>query len=80
MPTLQVFKVDNLGNKTQLGTTTTDASTPVGNFVVAHTLTVASIATVVDRTTYSYWLQLTAEAGANAHVLMFAQQPTVTYT
>ena len=72
LPTLAVYQVNSSGVRTQIGTTTTDAPANVTAYKAPHAMTVVALAAVVDNSTYSYFVQLTGEAGTNSNTGMQA--------
>ena len=63
MPRLQIFKQAG-GVDTQIGTTTTDASSTAAAFEAAHSL-VVNLTETIDQTQFNYYAVLTSESGTN---------------
>jgi len=79
MPKMSLWKVTKAGVATQLGSTTTDGSALLATYQAQHALTVATSA-VIDRSLYTYWMQVAPEAGANSNGGLFVTSPAVTWT
>lgn len=67
MPNLKVYKVNPVtGANTQIGSTQVDPSGSTPVYDVAHLITVSGLSEVIDRATYAYYVDLTAESGTNS--------------
>ncbi len=81
MPELQLVKrAHSTGVSTDVGTAGVDGSASVVAYEAAHQVTKTALTEVINNATHLYFLQLTAEAGANALVGTIYTTATVTYT
>jgi hypothetical protein len=81
LPKLELYSFDTIAGITQVGATINDPSLNIGSYNVQHAITVASISTLVDRTTKRYFMLFTSEVtGANAASGLLVVGGGVTYT
>lgn len=80
-PQLQLWDYDTAaGTRTQIGGTSTDATSPLASYVLAHWLNITSLSTTINRATHRYFLTFFSEYGpTNAKTLDYLAT-RVTYT